>query len=87
MDTKFRFSRHAEERLVSRGLSFDIVWDVIGNPDKIIQLDSSLVIYQKIIVEVDNHYLYRVFINQDMDPKLIVTVYKTSKFEKYENQV
>jgi len=28
-------------------------------------------------------YLYRVFVNNDKIPTLIVTAYKTSKFEKY----
>ena len=87
MSARFSFSKHAEERLASRGLSKDLVLEVLDNPDKIIPLDFSLLIYQKIVVEADKNYLYRVFINQDLDPKLIVTVYKTSKFEKYENQI
>jgi len=41
-------------------------------------------IYQKIIVEVDKPYLYRVFINTSKEPFLVVTAYKTSKIEKYE---
>jgi hypothetical protein len=87
MHTIFRFSKHAEERLWARGLSKDLVLEVLNNPDKIILLDSVLLIYQKILVESDKPYLYRVFVNQELDPKLRVTVYKTSKFDKYENQV
>ena len=87
MSTAFRFSKHAEERMASRGLSKDLVFEVINNPDNIVLLDSSLFVYQKIVVEGKKTFLYRVFINQDLDPKLIVTVYKTSKFEKYENKI
>ena len=87
MHTIFKFSKHAEERLLTRGLGKDLVLVVLNNPDKIIVLDSALLIYQKILVESDKPYLYRVFVNRELDPKLIVTVYKTSKFEKYENQV
>ena len=87
MRTIFRFSNHAEERLWARGLSKDLVLEVLNNPDKIIELDSVLLIYQKILVEPDKRYLYRVFVNRELDPKLIVTVYKTSKIDRYENQV
>ena len=87
MKSSFRFSNHAEERLVSRGLSKQIVIEVLDNPDRIIRLDSSLSIHQKIFVESSKRVLYRVFVNHDLDPNLIVTVYKTSKLEKYENQV
>ena len=87
MDTGFKLSNHAIERLASRHIDLDQVMFVILAPDRVIVLDSRLLIYQKSIVEEEKHYLYRVFVNVEADPKLIVTAYKTTKLEKYENQI
>jgi len=87
MSLKYKFSKHADERILDRELDKDIVLELLENPDVIIELDSKLVVYQKVVMENDKPYLYRVFVNRVLDPKLIVTVYKTSKLEKYENQI
>jgi hypothetical protein len=42
-------------------------------------------VYHKTLQENDKYYLYRVFVNHDKKPPLVVTVYKTSKIEKYED--
>jgi hypothetical protein len=83
----YKFSKHAEERIAQRGLSKDLVREVVNQPDCIITLDSKLLIYQRAVRQNEKEYLYRVFVNPEMDPNLIVTVYRTSKLEKYENQI
>ena len=44
-------------------------------------------VYQKLVKEGDKHYLYRVFVNNFKRPPVVITAYKTSKTEKYENPV
>jgi hypothetical protein len=70
-----------------RGIKKELVEQIIHNPDSIISQDKELRIYSKLVNELVNEsskdYLYRVFINILKKPKLVVTVYKTSKTQKY----
>ncbi len=78
------FSKHARERMKSRGISVDQVTDVMENPDDVISQPCKT-IYQKKIYKKNSLYLYRVFVNSCKEPELIITVYRTSKIDKYEN--
>ena len=78
------FSKHARERMKSRGISADEVTDVIEHPDNTITQPCKT-IYQKKIDRKNSLYLYRVFVNTCKDPELIITVYRTTKIDKYEN--
>lgn len=82
---KFQFSNHALQRLENRNISKETVLKVIDSPDSVSLQNDSVVVYSK-IVEIDSKtYLYRVFVNNERIPPLIITAYKTSKFEKYGN--
>ena len=82
---KPQFSNHALQRIENRNISKEIVLKVIGSPDSVSLQNDSVVVYSK-IVEIDSKtYLYRVFVNNERIPPLIITAYKTSKFEKYGN--
>jgi SOS response regulatory protein OraA/RecX len=80
---KPQFSNHALERIENRNISKEIVLKVIDIPDSVSWQNDSVVVYSK-IVEIDSKtYLYRVFVNSEKIPPLIITAYRTSKFEKY----
>ena len=68
----------------SRNISSAEVMDVIQYPDEVLK-ETCKSVFQKKILKNNSLYLYRVFINTCKDPELIITVYKTSKIEKYEN--
>lgn len=80
---KFQFSSHALQRMKNRNISNEIVLKVVGSPDSVSLQNDSVVVYSKIVEFNSKTYLYRVFVNNDKIPPLIVTAYKTSKFEKY----
>ncbi len=66
-----------------RNISREVIIETIEKPKQVIS-ETALDIYQSIIIFEDNKpYLVRVFINKNKNPKVIVTVYKTSKFNKY----
>lgn len=77
-------SKHAIQRMKSRKISSAEVMEVINYPDNVIN-EPCKKIFQKKISKNNSLYLYRVFVNTCKDPELIITVYKTSKIEKYEN--
>ena len=80
---KPQFSNHALERIENRNISKEIILKVIDIPDSVSGQNDSVVVYSK-IVEIDSKtYLYRVFVNSEKIPPLIITAYRTSKFEKY----
>ncbi|MCK9412256.1 MAG: DUF4258 domain-containing protein [Prolixibacteraceae bacterium] len=80
----FKFSNHALEQIETRSLSVQVIEEILLSEEKLIIKVGNIDIYQKIIVEVDKPYLYRVFVNNSKEPFLVVTAYKTSKIEKYE---
>ncbi len=55
--------------------------------DQIIKHDVNSSFFQKLVIEGNKQYLYRVLVNTQKQLQMVITVYKTSKIEKYENQV
>ncbi len=84
---KYKLSKHATEQIERRDLSLSLVDEVTGNPESVIKYDNCVSVFQKIINDGKNNYLYRVFVNTCKNPGLIITVYKTSKIKKYENKI
>ncbi|MDP1623336.1 MAG: DUF4258 domain-containing protein [Bacteroidales bacterium] len=85
---KYLFSQHATEQMNLRGISREIVVGILNSPDETIEVDN-LLIFQSIVKDVQEpRFLIRVFVNMTKIPPLVVTVYKTSKIEKYyENKI
>ena len=79
------FSEHAREQMIRRNLNQDTVLSVVLQPDqKITDMeDPAIVIYQSLIKENEHLFLFRVFVNKDKQPNVIVTLYKTTKIAKY----
>ena len=71
-----------------RSISKDIVEKVIDKPDNK-TFEDGLTVFQRILSEgTGQPFLFRVFVNKKRIPNLIVTIYKTSKIQKYyEGQV
>ncbi len=82
---EIQFSKHAKEQMIERGISDNVVLDVVQNPGQQIQEGQEKVIYQGIrYFDVEErNFLVRVFVNIIKEPNLIITVYRTSKIEKY----
>jgi len=80
---EFSFSAHALEQIKRRNLSQELIEEVLNNPDYILDT-GKLKVFQSIIeMEQTTKHLLRVFVNMEKIPALVVTVYKTSKIEKY----
>ena len=58
------------------------VEDVIYNSHQEL-MEDGLTVYQKVVVTVGRPYMIRVFVNKNKQPPVAVTVYKTSKIDKY----
>ena len=76
------FSKHAIEQAKIRSIPDRFIKEVVENPSNIVDYDECIKIYQSMI-KLEKPYLLRVFINTCKEPQVIITVYKTSKIEKY----
>jgi hypothetical protein len=84
---KFVYSKHALEQIELRGLTISILDQVLNAPTTVFRQDDVVTVYQKLVTEEDKIYLYRVFVNLFKSPPLVITAYKTSKTNKYEDQI
>ena len=81
---KFRVSAHAEKEMKRRAIPRNIIAAVLNNPQQIVEEYGGLKAYQsKIGFEKGKIYLLRAIVNEAVNPKTVVTVYRTSKIEKY----
>ena len=80
---EFSISNHAKEQMELRHISLEVVMSVLTNPQQILTEEGKK-IYQSIInFEEEGNYLVRVFVKAEKDPNNVITVYRTSKIEKY----
>ena len=80
---EYVFSQHALEQMHLRGISKTLVDSVLLKPDQLKEIDD-LSAFQSICTnETGEFFLVRVFVNEHKNPNIIVTVYKTSKIQKY----
>jgi len=87
MNMEYKFSNHAIEQMIQREISKDQVMLTLEQPDFIGNQDSVIKVYSKVLNENSNNYLYRVFVNELKKPSVIITVYKTSKIDKYVDKI
>jgi hypothetical protein len=82
---KVAISGHAREQMEERGITEEMVFSIIENPQQTIAQGADKLIYQSIWYFEDEakEFLVRVFVNIVKIPNLVITVYLTSKVEKY----
>jgi len=85
---KFRFSKHAKQEMERRKISSELVESVLESPQQIISEKGKMKTYQS---QIDfgggRIFLLRVIIDDNFEPPVVVTVYRTSKIEKYWSKI
>jgi hypothetical protein len=81
---EYTISRHAQTEMQRRNITLSQVESVLDNPQQILLEREGRKVYQS-KVEFGNSkiFLLRIIIADDIDPKVVITVYRTSKIEKY----
>ena len=80
----FRFSRHAEEELVRRQIPRTALEAVLEHPQQRVPHRAGTEILQSLLESRDGRmYLLRAVVAVDKAPPVVVTVYRTSKIDKY----
>ena len=75
-------------RLESRQLSAEVIRKVLSSPEQVETVRPGRVVVQSRVAlgNPPRLYLIRVFVDVDRTPPEVVTVYRTSKIEKYWRQ-
>jgi hypothetical protein len=81
----FEFTEHALIEMARREISQEQVRNVLANPGQMEMVREGRAIYQARyeMGEPPKTYILRVFVDVDRKPPHVVTVYRTSKIEKY----
>lgn len=80
----FRLSRHARNEMVDRRIPQHMVDQVLASPQQIVDTPDGKKAYQsKVDFGGGRLFLLRVIVAVDVDPYLVVTLYRTSKIDKY----
>lgn len=81
----YRLTRHAALELERRRIPGELVQEVLENPEQVVkQRRSALKVLQsRCDFGEGKIYLLRVVIDDSTEPGVIVTVYRTSKIDKY----
>ncbi len=82
---EFVFTDHALIEMARRGISQEQVRNVLAHPEQTEWIREGRAVYQAKhnMGEPPKIYLLRVFVDIDRKPPHVVTVYRTSKIEKY----
>lgn len=81
---EFALTAHARAEAGRRGIAEALVLRVAGEPQQVVAGYGGLRVHQSQVEFPDGgRYLVRVIINDAVDPARIVTVYRTSKIDKY----
>ncbi len=78
------FSKHAEEQMLRRNIDRQVVDAIVRQPEQTItdKETPDITVFQSLIRENEQTFLLRVFVNTQLCPKVIVTLYKTTKIHK-----
>ncbi|HCG77215.1 MAG: hypothetical protein COZ37_02500 [bacterium (Candidatus Ratteibacteria) CG_4_10_14_3_um_filter_41_18] len=76
---------HAKDQCRERGIKKNIIEETVFNPDQIIEEKEGKKIAQKKIFDEEKkkNYLIRAIFKEENDRRIVITLYKTSKVQKY----
>jgi Domain of unknown function (DUF4258) len=81
---RFLISRHAEEEMVRRQIPREWLDSVLESPEQSVpQLGDKEILQSRLTAGDGKMYLLRAVVAKDKEPSVVVTVYRTSKIEKY----
>ncbi len=78
----FSYSKHFLNQIKFRNIAIEEAEDILKNPDQI-NIEDGLKVYQRIFNNKQTRYMLRIFVNDEKQPAVVVTAYKTTKINKY----
>jgi hypothetical protein len=79
-------TEHATNQMAQRQVSEGQVRDVLQAPEQVLDVRAGRIVVQGVQCIGGRQYLIRVFVDVDRRPPEVVTVYRTSKIDKYRSR-
>lgn len=80
----YMLSSHVLQEMARRGVSRQVVVGILAQPEQVVPGQDNRTIYQsRLDNEEGKTYLVRVVVDEQIDPPVVITVYRTSKVRKY----
>jgi hypothetical protein len=76
-------SAHVQQEMLRRGIPLAVVEAILAAPAQKVPEHGDIVCYQSKIEINQKPYLVRVMVSETKTPPKVVTVYRTSKINKY----
>jgi hypothetical protein len=80
---RFVLTKHLQVEMLRRRIPEALVLQIAETPEQAVKGHGNIMCHQSRIEMEGKTYLVRVMIKPTVDPALIITVYKTSKINKY----
>ena len=81
---RFKISHHAEEEIERRKIPLFLLKSVLEKPQQVITEKRDRKVYQSQLDFGEGKiFLLRAIIDDQVEPAVVITVYRTSKIEKY----
>ena len=81
---EFKLSHHAQEEMERRAIPLPLLETVLQHPQQIVLERGGKKAYQsQLDFGGDKRFLLRAIVDDNIDPPIVVTVYRTSKISKY----
>jgi hypothetical protein len=83
--TEYHLTEHARAEMARRQIAESIVTKVLESPEQVLSIREGRKTFQSKVEmgEPPKVYLIRVFVDIGRSPPEVVTVYRTSKIDKY----
>lgn len=79
----FELSFHAQQEIAERGIPLQVVELILQSPEQIVEEDGLQIYQGRFTATNGKTYLLRVYVNDQVTPAKVVTVYRRSKIQKY----
>ena len=79
----YEISIHAKQEMIRRRIPLAVVEAVLASPEQKVSEHGNIICYQSQIEFNQRLYLVRVMVNETAIPPKVVTVYRTSKIDRY----
>ena len=80
----FKLTSHAQEEIARRSIPRAVLESVLNDPQQIVPQESGRKVYQsKVDFGGGTIFLVRAIVDDRVNPPALITVYRTSKIEKY----
>lgn len=84
--SQFFVTQHAEEQMKRRGIEETTLKSVLSAPERRLPVRPGRDLLERVVEFGGRSYLVRVIVDVDRMPTEVVTVYRTSRIEKYRRE-